>query len=269
MPPQNQGYPNHPYGTPYQSGPPPVTKRNTVGLVALILAIIGFVFACIPGALIIGWVLLPVAFILGIVGLFQSGKKKGTSLASVIVAAIGTIVGFVVFGSLVSDSIDDTFGGSDLTAQSPSARVEGRTDTRPTSEKGSRQDPLLIGQTVSNKDWSVTLGTPREATAEVASENQFNESPKPGTQFWIVPVTATYLGEGSQSPFSVRVEFVGSDNRTYDDSCGVIPDPINDSGELYKDGTAKGNACVEVPTGADGLWTVTTGFGDPIFFKVP
>jgi hypothetical protein len=61
---------------------------------------------------------------------------------------------------------------------------------------------------------------------------------------------------------------VGSDNRTYSDSCGVIPNPLSDIGDLYPGGVAEGNVCVTVPAGADGLWTVETGFvGDPVFFE--
>ena len=52
----------------------------------------------------------------------------------------------------------------------------------------------------------------------------------------------------------------GFDNRTYDESCGVIPTPLSDVGDLCKGGSAKGNVCVAVPAGADGLWTLTTGF---------
>ena len=45
------------------AGPRPKT-RNGLGIAAFVIAIVGFVFACIPGALIVGWVLLPIAFIL-------------------------------------------------------------------------------------------------------------------------------------------------------------------------------------------------------------
>jgi hypothetical protein len=64
----------------------------------------------------------------------------------------------------------------------------------------------------------------------------------------------------------VRRKSRGSDNRTYDDSCGVVPNPLSDVGALYKGGSAQGNICVAVPAGADGLWTVSTSFGDPVFF---
>ena len=83
-----------------------------------------------------------------------------------------------------------------------------------------------------------------------------------------MPITATYVGDDAGNiAFEVTVKFVGSDNRTYDDRCGVIPNAFDDVGELYKDGVAEGNVCVAIPAGADGLWTVSTGFGGkPVFF---
>ena len=60
------GTPNYPYPV-YPAGPLPVKRSNTVGLIALVVGVIGFVFACVPGALVVGWVLLPIAFILGVV----------------------------------------------------------------------------------------------------------------------------------------------------------------------------------------------------------
>ncbi|WP_205635020.1 DUF2510 domain-containing protein [Mycolicibacterium elephantis] len=248
-------------------------RNNTVGLIALIVSIIGFIFACIPGALIVGWVLLPAAFVLGVVGLFMTGKSKATSIAAVIISIVGTVVGVVVFFAVVSDAFEDAFNESDLSA---SPGTTDRSTLSPSSpnrsqdenQSGSRQNPFPIGETVSNPDWDITLGTPREAWSEIASENQFNEPPEPGTEFWIVPVIATYKGnETGSTAWEISVKFVGSDNRTYDDYCGVIPDPLVDIGDLYKGGTAQGNVCVAVPAGADGLWSVSTGFGKPVFFQ--
>jgi hypothetical protein len=257
-------------GPPYaQSAGPlaPAKQKNTLGLIALIVGIIGFVFACIPGALIVGWVLLPIAFILGIVGLFASGKAKSASVAAVIISVVGTVVGVSVFVVVVGHAFGNAFKKSDLSPSAPSAVSGGGHDPQP-STKGSRDNPLPIGETVSNQDWQVTLGTPREARAEVATANQFNSPPKVGMEYWIVPVTATYTGDKTGSPmFGIAVKFVGSDNRTYDDRCGVIPDPLSDVGDLYKGGAARGNTCVCVPAGASGLWTVSTGFaGNPVFF---
>ena len=74
-------------------------------------------------------------------------------------------------------------------------------------------------------------------------------------------------GATGNAGFDIAVKFAGSDNRTYDDSCGVIPNALSDVGALYKGGSAQGNICVAVPAGADGLWTVSTSFGDPVFFR--
>jgi hypothetical protein len=43
---------------------------------------------------------------------------------------------------------------------------------------------------------------------------------------------------------------------------------LDDIGELYKGGVAEGNVCVAIPAGAEGLWSVPTGFGGkPNFFR--
>jgi hypothetical protein len=275
QPPGNM--PSYPYPE-YPAQPPtgpPANEKNTVGLIALIVAIIGFVFACIPGALIVGWILLPIAFVLSIVGLCLSGKSKGTSIAAVIVTIVGTIVGVMVFLFVVGDAFSDAFDSDgDSSATTPASEDQGSSaggggEDQPDvgADPGSRENPYPVGQTVGNQDWQVTIAAPREAGTEVAAENQFNETPDPGMEFWVVPVTAVYTGGDTGNPaFEVRVKFVGSDNRTYDDSCGVIPDPLDDVGELYPGGTAQGNKCVAVPAGADGLWAVSTGLiGDPVF----
>jgi hypothetical protein len=268
------GAPNQPYPYPGYPPPepPPVKRTNVIGLIAVIAAVIGFVLACVPGALVVGWVLLPIALILGIVGVCQSGRPKSTSITAIIISIVGFVVGAVVFFVVVGNAFHDAFHTSDLSA--PTAAPGGSAhpattsaEATPSTEQGSRANPFPIGTPVTNKDWQVTLGAPREAGAEVAAENQFNDSPKAGMQFWIVPVTATYTGDTTGNlAFGISVKFVGADNVTYDDRCGVIPTPLDDVGDLYKDGTAQGNVCVAVPAGADGLWSLATGFGAPAFF---
>lgn len=284
--PDPSGAPGQRYwnGTGWTEPPPPPAQqatpkeKNIPGLIALILSVIGFVFACIPGALIIGWVLLPVAFILGIVGLVLSGKAKGTSIAAIIVAVTGVVVGVTVFLVVVQDAFEDAFSGSNLSPSSesdPSSLPSGNA-TRPGEEsdggrRGSREDPLPIGETVTSSDWEITLGAPYEAGDEIAAENPFNNPADAGMEYWIVPVTAIYKGDGTGTAWvDIKVNFVGSDNRTYNDyKCSVvIPDPLNDVGALYKDGVAEGNKCVMIPAGADGLWSLSTGFvSEPVFFE--
>jgi hypothetical protein len=196
-------------------------------------------------------------------------KSKGTSVAALVVS----IVGVVVFVTVVSGAFSDGFGKSDLskapTGSVPSlaASAAARPDAE-SNEIGSRANPYPIGQAVTNKEWNITLAPPREASKDVLAENQFNDLPKPGMQFWIVPVTATYVGKDTGNTlFGIDVKFVGSDNRTHDDRCGVNPNAMSDVGDLYPGGSATGNVCVAVPSGAPGLWALSTGFGDPVFFE--
>lgn len=100
-------------------GPPAKKPRNVVGLIALIVAVVGTVFACIPGALIVGWILLPIAFILGIVSLFLPRKARAMGIIGIVLSIVGTIIGFGVFFAVVSSAVDDAFR-DDTVAVAPS-----------------------------------------------------------------------------------------------------------------------------------------------------
>lgn len=83
-------------------------KPHVLAIIALVTAIVGFVFACVPGALIVGWVLLPIAFVLSIVALFLRGKKW-PAIVGLVVAVVGTVVGFVVFFVIIANAARDAF----------------------------------------------------------------------------------------------------------------------------------------------------------------
>ena len=243
--------------------PPTEKRRNTVGRVALIAAIIGFVFGCIPGALIVGWILLPVAFILGIVGLFQAGQKKGTSISAIVISVIGTIVAAVVFLTVVSDAVDDAF--------TPDTATVSQNGEEQSNDAGSRQNPAKIGATLTGKDWTVVVNkfTP-DATEQVMAENEFNDEPKAGQEYALVNLTVTYTGDGSDFAEFISVAFVGDDGKTYNqsDSMAVAPDALE--GELYKGGTATGNVEIAIPKNATGVIRIGLGvFEDEAFVAVP
>lgn len=92
--------------SPAPEASPSKPKSHVLGKIALGAAIIGFIFACIPGALIIGWILLPIAFILSLVAMFQQGSK-GPAITGLILSIVGTIVGVIVFAVVVVDAVDD------------------------------------------------------------------------------------------------------------------------------------------------------------------
>ncbi|GAA4743148.1 DUF4352 domain-containing protein [Gordonia alkaliphila] len=263
---QFQVPPTYPaFGTP---PPPPAPKsRNTIGIIALVAALVGFLFACIPGALIIGWILLPIAFILGIVGLFNS-QPKGTAIAAVIISIVGTIVGVVVFLTVVTDAVDDALN-SDDTVSLVDPNGETTDQGEDSGAVGSKENPAPLGSTLKAGDWEVTLNSfDPNATQKVLAANSFNDEPAAGNEYALANLTAKYVGEGSKSTFDLTVAYVtsaGNVINSYDNNA-VGPDPTFD-GEVYNGASVTGNVDFEIADGDKGLIRVDMGiFGKEVYF---
>lgn len=274
--------PQQPYSgqtPPHGNAPYPNDKnpkqRNTVGIIGLVVAILGAIMSVVPGAAIIGWILLPIGFILGLVGLFMSGKPKGTAIAAVIVSIVGTILAMAFFVTVVGDAFDDAFN-EDVTVSR--ADGEGASDAESAdvgtpdagSAIGSRENPAAIGDAVSGDQWEVVVnGFTRNATDQVMAANQFNDPPPVGSQYALVNLTATYIGEGSSLVDFIGVAFVtdsGNVIRSFDHAA-VTPDPLE--GELYSGASATGNVDLAIPEGATGLLRLELGtFGGEVFVAV-
>lgn len=97
----------YPYQDPYTSPQQPNGKKpkNVVGLVALGLGIVGFILAFLPGIMFLGWLLLFAAFVTGIVGLFQKGKEKISSIVALILSVVGPIVSTIVLFVFVANTV--------------------------------------------------------------------------------------------------------------------------------------------------------------------
>lgn len=269
------------YGAPATTLPPTKAKKSTnvLGLVALIAAALGFVFACIPGALIVGWILLPIAFILAIISLFLKDKAKWMGLTALIVSVVGTIVGILVFVSVIATSFDDAFGSGDTTvvesSEDASAGAEA-TEEQPAAEGGTRENPYPIGSIIESDDWRVVINSVTlAATDAIMADNQFNEAPAEGSEYILVNYSATYIGDDpeGQIPAFVSVEYVTADGTTVNalDSFVLAPDPIDSTSTLYTDGTATGNTAMAVPTATadQGVLAVRPGMlGDKVFVAV-
>lgn len=89
----------------------PKPTRNTVGLVALGLAIFGALLAVVPATNGFSWLILLAAFVLAIVGLTRKGQGKATSIIALVVSflfwIVSIFVGIGVIAGGVVDSIDD------------------------------------------------------------------------------------------------------------------------------------------------------------------
>lgn len=255
---------------------------NIVGLIALITAVTGFIFACMPGALIVGWILLPIAFVLALVSLFLKDKAKWMGITSLIVSIVGTIVGFVVFSAVVSSSFDNAFGSGDTKVVQPSAGAAGANVTEeaageePAAETGTRANPHPIGSVIESDDWRVVVNSVTlAATDAVVAANQFNEPPTKGSQYILVNYSTTYIGDDpdGQMPAFVSIEYVTAGGTTVNsfDKPVTGPKPIDTTSTLYKNATATGNTTFEVPaaTAAKGVLAVRPGMlGDKVFVSV-
>lgn len=250
-------------------------KKNVVALIAMIVAIVGFIFACIPGALIVGWVLLPIAFVLSIVSLFLKGERKWMGVVGLVVSIIGTIVGFVVFFAVVATAFDQSFGGGDTTVSQPveqdaepAADAEEPADAAPA--EGTRENPYPLQSAISSDDWTVVVNSYNvDGAAAVAEGNMFNDEAPADSHYEIVNYTVTYTGAEKGLSAEVQVAAVTSAGNVLNSYDAMVA--LEDSfglDELYKGASATGSEAFLVPDGETVLLRVTPGmFGDEVFVK--
>lgn len=255
-----------------------------MGLIALIAGVLGFIFACIPGALIVGWILLPIAFILGLVSLFLKDRSKWMGITALILSVVGTIVGVIVFLTVVTTSFEESFGSGDTTVVAPSdeAVADGSApsaeadEEAPASDEGTRANPYPIGSTIESDDWRIVVNSVTLASTDaVLGESEFNEPPAEGSEYILVNYSTTYLGDdpNGQLPAFVSLEYVTADGTTINsfDNFAMIPEPIDSSSTLYTDATASGNVAFVVPSAsaAQGVLAVNPGMlADKVFIAV-
>lgn len=78
-------------------------KKNVLGIVALVVAVVGIVSPCIG----IGYFPALIALILSIVAMCKSDKNKGLAIAGLVCSIIGMLLYFIPFIMIVSNSSDD------------------------------------------------------------------------------------------------------------------------------------------------------------------
>lgn len=261
------GFEGAPASSPLPQPPTAKPKKalNVVGLVALITAGLGFIFACIPGALIVGWILLPVAFILALVSLFLKDRAKWMGLTALIVSIVGTIIGFVVFFAVVATSFDDAFGG-DTTVEvqedaGETAGDEPADEAPAAAEVGTRENPAALGSPVSSDEWTVVVNS---VNFDIANDpafieaNQYFDTTLPeGEQFVGINVTYTYIGDDPEGgmPAFVSTDLVTAGGVTLPyDVIALYGDPSVSTSALYNGGTVTDTLIRTAPTAEiDGL----------------
>lgn len=279
--------PNPPAAPAPQQMPPPMppvdqpatpAKRNVLALVALITAAVGFIFACIPGALIVGWILLPIAFVLSIVSLFLKGRGKWMGIVGLVASVVGTIVGFVVFFAVMAgvaqEAFEDEFGSGDTVVSEPTD--ESGEDAAPAAEEGSdaapegtRENPYPLGSTISSSDWTVVINSHTADGAEAVAANGFNDPAPAGSHYEVINYTVTYTGDESGMAAEVSMAFVTSAGNVVNsyDNIVLLEDGFG-MDELYNGASATGSEAFLVPDGETALIRVRPGmFADEVFVQ--
>jgi len=274
------------YSSPDTTGAPPTTPTkaaNGLGTAALVIGIIAFVGAFIPFVNYGSGLLAAVGVVLGAIALTRKAKAKRAALAGLIVSVIAVILSIVMaiaYTASFVNAVDDSLGTAAGASSSSDTGADDATDDgeEPASEVGTRANPAPLGSVVELSsggavEYEVTLGASNlMANDIVAAANQFNEAPADGFQYAMIPVTVTYTGTETGTPWvDITVEFVSAAGTTHtsSDTLAVGPAPsMMDINDLYPDASGTGNIVIAIPT-ADaelGTWTVSSLFGDAYFF---
>ena len=176
----------------------------------------------------------------------------------------------------------DSSAESDTSAENEAAAPSAETDdpepepeaAAESSEVGTRGNPAAIGDTAAIGDWDVRiLDVNLDASALVAEENMFNDPPAEGQSFVMWGVEATYTGtESGTAWIDLSWKIVGAEGNSFDSSCGVLPDDLDDAGETFPGATVTGNVCISAETSqlSGGTILVEELFGGSrTFFAIP
>lgn len=251
-------------------------KTNILGIIALGLAILGTILACIKAVMAVGWIALPIAFIMGIVALFMKNQGKAAAISAIAIAVVGSMIaGVMAFVYFLKDIDDEITGGETVVSGgnsggSPKGLVGGK------DEKGtSRENPLPLGSTIENNDWEVTVNSVEfKADAKIKAENPYNDDAKPGNEQILVNLTYKYKGNKPEGEYLFPVvDFVtpSGNSISWTDTFLMAPDRIDSSKVMYNGATVTGNVPFEVPAAdaQNGVLAVTPGFvGNKRFFEM-
>ncbi|TFB90866.1 DUF4190 domain-containing protein [Cryobacterium algoricola] len=266
-------------------GPAPLAPaKNTFGLVSLIVGAVAFVGAFIPIINYVSGFAAIAGLVFGIIAVTRKGKPKGLAKGGIAASAVALLLSIVLAIVYTIGFVAAVNDAQHVKAGASSGDSSGNSLTDPTEvpsnegEVGTRTNPAPIGTTIATTangepEYEITLGAPTlNADVIVAAENQFNDAAPAGMQYAMLPITVTYRGTKTGTPWmDLDVSFVSAAGTTHSemDSSVVGPAPLSDINELYPAGTATGNVVIAIPTAdaATGTWVISQSFSDEKFYS--
>ncbi len=169
------------------------------------------------------------------------------TLAAVLTLTVAACGGTDTAGPATNGPVEDA---APIETADPAAEVTEVPTEQSPADVGSRDNPVPIGTVVTVGDWDVAVVSVNPNAADVvAAENQFNDPPAEGFSFVMIGLKATYNGDDTGTFWvDVSDKILGNGGNTFDDSCGVIPNPAMDAGEVFPGAAIEANVCFAVET---------------------
>lgn len=259
----------------------PSKKPSRLSLVALIVGIVAFVCAIIPGLSFFAFLPAFAALGLGIAALVMKTPGRGKAIAGLILGPIALMIAIIVSVAAIAGGVASTVDQAkpQPLVESPAPAAPAAQTPQPQAEakEGTRTNPAPAGSAIEISDnsgpvWQVQIGAANLNAGDiVAVENQFNDAADAGFQYILVPVTYTYVGTESGIPsLDVTIEFVSAAGTTHVNAYVVIPNNHNDINEMYNGASAAGNVVIMAPSVdiEEGAFTISTLLGSQYFVKV-
>lgn len=118
----------------------------------------------------------------------------------------------------------------------------------PSSDLGSRNNPISVGRSVVINDWKVRIQSVNaDAQKVILKSDPYASRPAPSERFVLVELKATYVGADSGEPSSdLRFKIVGAGGNTFAKSCGYYSESFDSNGETFSGASVSGNLCFTV-----------------------
>lgn len=242
---------------------PPVTKvadtrPKALALVALILAIAGFVLGLIPLIGVLGGIMMFAAVVLAIIALaLKTQGGKGMSIAALIIAVVGWIVSIIVFFvalGLAAASMQGAAGHIPV-LQLPSSGDSGSTGQNSGGTTAKLGEPFEVKQ-----GDSTAMVTIVSATYGNSDNSSFNTTASNGGFLILDVLWEGKTGTSSANPLYFAVK--DADGRSGD--IDIFVDGSLDSGDVPTGDKTRGNVAFDVS--ASGPYTVI--ITNPLFQEV-
>lgn len=211
-------------------------KKNGLGTAALVLGIIGFVFAFIPFVNYGTGIIPLIGLVLGLAGLAGKGKKKGVATAGAVISGIAliwTIIFIVVYTSAFSHAVNNATTGSSSSS-----------NTKTTAKTAKMNEVAPDGSfafTVSGFKCGVPTVTDNSGYLSKSAQGQYCE----------LSVSVKNTGNSAQMFDGSNVYLYNSNGQkyTYDSTATTYANPSNDTflNTVNPGNTASGVVVFDVP----------------------